>query len=98
MLLPSFLFVASAASTLVSARVDRLSSAHRQFARSANAEPEPYRLFGAKDASSPFVKRDDGPTFARIGDAVNEVATALKLEMPPVVQLSTLNGSSSAKQ
>ena len=101
--LPSFLLLATTASTLVSARVDRLPSAHRQFARAAAAEPEPYRLFGAaksasSGSSSPFVKRDDGPTFARIGDAVNEVATALKLEMPPVVQLSTLNGSSSAKQ
>jgi hypothetical protein len=99
--LPSFLFVATtAASSLVSARVDRLPQAHREFARSENLqrrealpEPQPYRLFSKPDsagASSPFVKRDDA-SFAKIGDAVGEVATALKLEMPPVVQLSAVN-------
>ncbi|GAA5883314.1 hypothetical protein JCM16303_006685 [Sporobolomyces ruberrimus] len=68
---PTFLVAATtAASTLVSARVDRLPSNHRQYARSANdlhkrdafPEPQPYRLFAKPDAagaSSPFVKRDD---------------------------------------
>ncbi|GAA5931236.1 uncharacterized protein JCM15063_001416 [Sporobolomyces koalae] len=104
--LPSFLVVATtAASTLVSARVDRFPSAHRQFARSEAArhlerrealpEPEPYRLFAkpeSADAALPFAKRDE-PSFVRIGDAVNEVATALKLEMPPVVQLAAVHPS-----
>ncbi|GAA6016613.1 hypothetical protein JCM11491_006018 [Sporobolomyces phaffii] len=101
---PSFLVVATtAASTLVSARVDRLPSAHRQFARShveqrdARPDPEPYRLFAKGDlagsSSSPFnVKRDEA-SFVRIGDAVNEVATALKLDVPSVVQLATAGTS-----
>ncbi|GAA5970722.1 hypothetical protein JCM3765_007616 [Sporobolomyces pararoseus] len=97
--LPSFLIVATTvSSTLVSARVDRLPSAHRQFARSQLGER--YRLFTKPEDSStsPFVKRDDGASFIKIGDAVNEVATALKLEMPPVVQLSAVNTTSREKK
>ena len=98
--LPSFLVVATTvSSTLVSARVDRLPSAHRQIARSEHLQ-ERYRLFNKPEDSSsssttsPFVKRDDGASFVKIGDAVNEVATALKLEMPPVVQLAAVNTTS----
>lgn len=101
--LPSFLLVATTvSSTLVSARVDRLPLAHRQFVRSDHSrhleerDPEPYRLFAkpvsSESGATPFVKRDDA-SFLKIGDAVNEVATALKLEIPPVALLSTVNTS-----